>query len=296
MQAAPHSIEVWESADIVTNAPGNAVLAYHRNAYSIVPLTLKHQGLQSLAHLVRDPLLDRTFGARMTGRGLVADGANALRSAKPGREFELTIATHTEDRRFLGEELIPMAKAVLRYYDARFQRDPNGKLIVSPTQAVETYWHGVVNDTPSMAGLIDVCERLLQVPASKADRDFWRRMKAWNVSFKLHATGGPARQIDRSAIERSVCGRRASPRKRNRCCRSTPTPPTPSLTAMVRWLIRRYHQEHVKKPVLKPPLRGPSKKKPPPALSWAVSALATQRDQASRSVPPTHVTAGTIVL
>ena len=95
MQAAPSDIEVWESADVVTNSPPNAVLAYHRNAYSVVPLTLKHQGLESLASLIPDPLLNRTFGARMTGRGFVAGGLNALQSARPVTTFALTIATHT---------------------------------------------------------------------------------------------------------------------------------------------------------------------------------------------------------
>ncbi len=95
MQEAPAGIEVWESADVVTNVPPNAVLAYHRNAYSVVPLTLKHQGLESLAGLVPDPLLNRTFGARMAGRGFVTRGPNVLQSARPGTAFALTIATHT---------------------------------------------------------------------------------------------------------------------------------------------------------------------------------------------------------
>ncbi len=95
MQAAPGTVEVWESADLVTNSLPNAVLAYHRNAYSVVPLTLKHQGLESLASLVPDPLTNRTFGARMTGRGFVAGGLNAVRTARPVTGFALTIATHT---------------------------------------------------------------------------------------------------------------------------------------------------------------------------------------------------------
>ncbi len=385
MQAAPADIEVWESADVVANSPANAVLAHHRNGYSIVPLTLEHQGLESLASLVRDPLVDRTFGARMAGEGLVAEGQSGVRSAQPTMEFVLTIATHTaqcasaaewakgipqpvaaeeaarrtaawwdafwdrswivvegdekqaskasvtqayalqrwmtacagrgqypikfngttftvdpkyaggpnfnadwrkwgdcywwqntrlpyfpmiargdfdeldavfhlyrevlplcearaklyhnvagayfpetmtifgtyanqdygwkreghqpnevlspwwqyawqqgleltalmldyyehtEDEKFLNEQLIPMANAVLRYYDTRFKRDDRGKLIISPTQAVETYWHDVVNDTPSVAGLSDVCERLLRLPASSADLDYWRQMRS----------------------------------------------------------------------------------------------------------------------
>lgn len=384
MRAAPETIEVWESADVVTRRPPDAVLAFHRNAYSIVPQTLEHQGIQSLAHVVRDPLLERTFGVRMSGRGFVLDGLQGLRSAKPTNEFELTIATHTaqsktlaewekkipqpvqaevasrrtadwwddfwsrswifvetvpeesagasltrayalqrwvtacagrgqypikfngslftvepkfaggpdfnpdwrkwgdgywwqntrlpyfamaargdfdqlpplfrlyqsvlplcegraelyhgakgayfpetmtifgaypnydygwdrkghkpnevlspwwryvwqqgleltalmldyyehtENEKFLRDELIPMANAVLRYYDTRFSRDAEGKLVISPTQSLETYWHDVVNDTPSVAGLRNVCERLLGLSASGSDRDFWERMR-----------------------------------------------------------------------------------------------------------------------
>jgi len=384
MRAAPPNIEVWESADVVTTRPPGTVLAFHRNTYSIVPLTLKHQGLQSLAPLVRDPLRDRTFGVRMSGPNLVLDSANTLRSVRPTTEFELTIATHaaqsktiaeweqgiaqpqeaqtaadrtaawwdafwkrswiivetpaeqncgaeltrayvlqrwmtacagrgqypikfngsiftveprfaggpdlnadwrkwgdcywwqntrlpyfgivargdfdqlpplfrlyrgvqplcearaklyhgasgayfpetmtifgtypnydygwnreghepnevlspwwryvwqqgleltalmldyyehTQNEEFLSEELIPMANAVLRYYDTRFERDAKGKLVISPTQALETYWHDVVNDTPSVAGLTNVCERLLCLPAAEREREFWQRMR-----------------------------------------------------------------------------------------------------------------------
>ena len=67
-----------------------------------------------------------------------------------------------------------MAHDVLRYYDTRFQRDANGKLVISPTQAVETYWYDVVNDTPSVAGLHDVLDRLLAIPA---DTDAGRRAR-----------------------------------------------------------------------------------------------------------------------
>lgn len=392
MQAAPAGIEVWESADVVAGAPGDAVLAYHRNAYSVVPLTLKHQGLEACSHLVHDPLDGRTFGVRMTGPGLVAGGTNSLRSAQPATHFELTIATHTaqtksaaewetglprpaptdeaalrtaawwrdfwnrswvfvqpdapgtagtsltqayvlqrwmtacagrgkfpikfngsifnidskfaggpdfdadwrkwgdcywwqntrlpyfamiargdydelqplfrlyesvlplceartkhyyrasgayfpetmtifgtyanqdygwkragrdvsevlspwwqyawqqgleltslmldyyehtEDDRFLAEELVPLANAVLRYFDTRFESDANGTLIISPTQAVETYWFDVINDTPSVAGLNSVCDRLLRLPAKHADLEFWRRMKTATPSLPV---------------------------------------------------------------------------------------------------------------
>jgi hypothetical protein len=87
----------------------------------------------------------------------------------------------TLDTKFLADELVPMAREVLRYFDTRFQRDANGKLVISPTQAVETYWFDVVNDTPTVAGLQDVLDRLLALPkdaAPAAEREFWTRMKA----------------------------------------------------------------------------------------------------------------------
>ena len=102
MQAAPAGIEVWESADVFTSLP-NAVTWYHRNDYSIVPLTLKHQGLESLASLVKDPLLHRTFGGRMTGAGFVNAGDHTLKSASPVKNFSLAIATHTAQTADVGE-------------------------------------------------------------------------------------------------------------------------------------------------------------------------------------------------
>jgi hypothetical protein len=87
---------------------------------------------------------------------------------------------HTEDTKFFKDELLPMAHEVLSYYDTRFARADDGKLVITPTQAVETYWDGVTNDTPSVAGLHDVLDRLLAVrsAAPRPEREFWRRMKA----------------------------------------------------------------------------------------------------------------------
>jgi hypothetical protein len=395
MQEAPASIEVWESADVITpSADGssspNNVQWFHRNAYSVVPLTLKHQSLESLAHLVRDPLANRTSGGQMAGPGFLSDGPAGLKSQEPLSRFTLAIAAHvaqsdtvaawqretdailkkgdvevaekrstawwndfwqrswitvgggdgaetaqvtpayvlqrwmtacggqgnypikfngsiftvdpkysggpdfspdwrrwgdcfwwqntrlpyfpmlargdfdelpalfrlyrealpickaraklyydadgvyfpetmtifgayanrdygwdrqghaanevqcpywqyawqqglelvalmldyyayTDDARFLNDELIPMAHEVLRYYDSRFQRGADGKLVISPTQSAETYWFDVVNDTPSVAGLHDVLGRLLAIDSQKTptvEREFWQKLLA----------------------------------------------------------------------------------------------------------------------
>ena len=77
----------------------------------------------------------------------------------------------TQDRRFLSRRLLPMAREVLAYYESRFSKDRSGKLVISPTQSAETYWHDVVNDTPSIAGLLTVTSRLVAIDGLKdADR------------------------------------------------------------------------------------------------------------------------------
>ncbi|MBM3978172.1 MAG: hypothetical protein FJ299_14445 [Planctomycetes bacterium] len=86
---------------------------------------------------------------------------------------------HAPDAAFVGERVVPLARDVLAYFDSRFARDEHGVLVISPTQALETHWHGVVNDMPCVAGLRDVCARLLALPASigtAEDRALWRRM------------------------------------------------------------------------------------------------------------------------
>lgn len=80
---------------------------------------------------------------------------------------------HTLDKKFLTTELIPMADSVLQYYDTRFKRKA-GKLVISPTQSAETYWFDVVNDTPSIAGLMDVLPRLLKLPTG--DKKLYQRL------------------------------------------------------------------------------------------------------------------------
>ncbi len=96
-------------------------------------------------------------------------------------QLMLDYGAYTGDDRFLRERALPMARETLRYFDSRFKRDEKSTLIISPTQAVETYWHDVVNDAPTVAGLHAVCDLLLALPAtigSEEDRALWRRVKA----------------------------------------------------------------------------------------------------------------------
>ena len=88
---------------------------------------------------------------------------------------------HTGDAEFATHRLLPMATSVLKYFDSRFRKDADGRIILDPTQAVETYWHGVINDTPSVAGLNDISRRLCALPeklTTPEQRKFFAHMKA----------------------------------------------------------------------------------------------------------------------
>jgi hypothetical protein len=88
---------------------------------------------------------------------------------------------HTGDKAFLENRLLPMASSVLKYFDTRFRKDADGRIILDPTQAVETYWHEVINDTPSVAGLNDVSVRLCALAenlTTQEQRKFFTHMKA----------------------------------------------------------------------------------------------------------------------
>jgi len=85
---------------------------------------------------------------------------------------------HTGDEKFLKDTLIPWANDALAFYDTRFEKK-DGRIRIEPTHAVETYWTGVVDDMPSVAGLHAVTAWLLKLPASQtsaADRSNWERI------------------------------------------------------------------------------------------------------------------------
>jgi len=88
---------------------------------------------------------------------------------------------HTGDEALVKEKLAPWADAMLRYFDSRFKRDGDGKLLIDPTQSIETYQEGVTNDTPCVAGLRAVLPRLLALPETSVDADMrsrWTKLLA----------------------------------------------------------------------------------------------------------------------
>jgi hypothetical protein len=115
---------------------------------------------------------------------------------------------HTGDARMLEERTIPMARAMLRYFDTRFKRDARGVLVITPTQSAETYWTGVVNDLPCIAGLREATDRLCALPArfgAADDRALWERMRAACPPLPLTADGTKLSPAEKFDATRSNC-------------------------------------------------------------------------------------------
>lgn len=72
----------------------------------------------------------------------------------------------TADQRFAHESLVPFADAIVTYYGDHWQREPGGKILMYPTQSLETYQLDITNPTPDIAGLMSVIPRLVALPAA----------------------------------------------------------------------------------------------------------------------------------
>jgi hypothetical protein len=83
---------------------------------------------------------------------------------------------YTQDKDFARDTLVPLAAAIVEFYDQHFPRDDRGKILFKPSQALET-WHEAVNPLPEIAGLHFVLDGLLSLPPGLASRE---QRRAWN--------------------------------------------------------------------------------------------------------------------
>lgn len=81
---------------------------------------------------------------------------------------------YTKDKQFLKEELLVYARELLLYIETRFKNRCDGKLVVGPLQAIETYWD-TINPITVVAGMHAVLHRILKLPAETgAELDYFR--------------------------------------------------------------------------------------------------------------------------
>jgi alpha-L-fucosidase 2 len=84
-----HPDEVWPARD-------DRVIWCHRNRYSVYPLTMELQSLESLMDTIPDPLFNRTFGGCIKGNGLRTVDGTTLKSAAPSKRYHISVYLLTE--------------------------------------------------------------------------------------------------------------------------------------------------------------------------------------------------------
>ncbi len=86
---------------------------------------------------------------------------------------------HTQDREFLANKALPTADAVTRFFDEYFSTSDEGKLILNPAQALESWWE-CTNPMSEVAGLQAVLDRLIALPedlATPQQRTYWAGLR-----------------------------------------------------------------------------------------------------------------------
>jgi len=150
---------------------------------------------------------------------------------------------HTADTRFLGETALPTAHEILTFFDQHYRLGPDGKLVMHPAQALETWWD-CVNPMPELAGLYATLGRLLALePAltTADERAFWHALQG-----KL-----PALPTTQSAAG----GRMLAPAQEFKLKHNIENPELYAVFPFRKWAIDK------------------------PNLEWAIEALEQRRDR-----------------
>jgi hypothetical protein len=77
---------------------------------------------------------------------------------------------YTEDETFLYEKAVPFAMEILTFFDQHYSVNENGKLNMTPAQALETWWY-CTNPMPELAGLHAVVEKMERLPKNLLTAD-----------------------------------------------------------------------------------------------------------------------------
>jgi len=103
----------------------------------------------------------------------------------------LDYAAYTQDKDFTRDTISTFATEVIRFYDAHYKRDENGKILFEPAQALET-WQKVVNPLPEIAGVKYVFTRILQekVPLDRKVSETARRIVSQLPDIPVKETNG----------------------------------------------------------------------------------------------------------
>jgi len=83
---------------------------------------------------------------------------------------------YTQDESFLHDRVLPVAKEVMLFFQNYYQTGADGKLIMHPSQALETWWQ-CTNPMPEIAGLRAMSRRIMELPEqliTNKQRSYWQ--------------------------------------------------------------------------------------------------------------------------
>ena len=104
--------------------------------------------------------------------------------------FMLDYYDHTLDRAFLEKTALPFCREILTFFDQHYKTGADGKLVMHPSQACETWWE-CTNAMPEVAGCIAVSEHLLALSDAPAgERTFWQQFHAKLPALPLRTVDG----------------------------------------------------------------------------------------------------------
>jgi alpha-L-fucosidase 2 len=99
---------------------------------------------------------------------------------------------YTQDHDFLNTKVLPFAHEVLTFFDQHYKTKEQGKMVMYPSQALETWWD-CTNPMPELAGLHATTNRLLLLPeevSTNKQRDFWTDMNSKLPEIPLREIDG----------------------------------------------------------------------------------------------------------
>lgn len=94
----------------------------------------------------------------------------------------LDLWEHTGDDALLKNPILPTAHAVIRFFDLYYKTDANGRLVMHPAQAAETWWD-CTNPMTELSGLIAITKRLLALPESKLNPELRAYLKSFEAKL-----------------------------------------------------------------------------------------------------------------
>lgn len=110
---------------------------------------------------------------------------------------------HTGDETLLTEDLLPIARAVLKFYALHYPNDANGRLLLKPAQSLETWWE-TENPMPEVAALHYLLPRLLALPEDKlmvSDLGTWRSLSARLPELPIGERNGARMLLHAAKVE-----------------------------------------------------------------------------------------------